>query len=91
MGTEIEAQREVVRAWLARSEPSRNNDSRNKVQAAESLTKVEGSGSVSPGDKPSVSSVSAAAVHVPPVPPSASSTVLEAEITRAELTGDRLS
>jgi serine/threonine-protein kinase len=61
IGTEISAQREAVRAWLARSEPSRQD-----VPSVEKLvpetTKVEGK------KADSVSSVSSSVVSVPPPP-----------------------
>ena len=68
IGTEISQQREVVRAWLARSEPSRHGidrmDGPTKRDSG-AHTKVEGRGR--DGSQPSsVSSVSSAAVAIPP-------------------------
>ncbi|MBL8610188.1 MAG: protein kinase, partial [Myxococcales bacterium] len=86
MGTDLQQQRDAVRAWLARSEPSR---SQSKPRPSE-VTRVEGSSRPSsPGaPKPDaleeakkgaiamsldVSSVSSAVIQVPPPPVSQSS------------------
>ncbi len=73
IGTEISQQREVVRAWLARSEPSRHGvekiDGPRRQAIADdggARTKVEGSGRHDPSQPSSVSSVSSAAVAIPP-------------------------
>ncbi len=41
MGTELSQTREVVRSWLARSEPSRNENAAELRQAAASITRIE--------------------------------------------------
>jgi len=56
LGTEISAQREVVRAWLARSEPSRHGVDTLQRPDSTSVTRVEGSGSGSISGPPSGSS-----------------------------------
>ena len=50
LGTEISQQREAVRAWLARSEPSRHGNEGNRPEVT-SVTKVEG-GRASDGSLP---------------------------------------
>ena len=58
LGTDISAQRDAVRAWLARSEPSqRYSGSLPHAALAQPATKVEGA--------PGVSSVSSAVIQVP--------------------------
>jgi serine/threonine-protein kinase len=69
LGADVEQQREVVRAWLARSEPSRNEPRR---AGAESVTRVERpGGSMTP--PPGVTSVSSSVMQLPP--PSSSNTM----------------
>ncbi len=73
IGTDISQQREAVRAWLARSEPSRSGASRpsapppsaSKPGIADSATKIEAGRATRevPRD-PTVSSVSSAAISV---------------------------
>jgi serine/threonine-protein kinase len=59
LGTEISAQRDVVRAWLARSEPSRHGMEPPIRQEATSVTRIEGkSAEATPSSLSSVSSVS---------------------------------
>ena len=60
LGTEISAQRDVVRAWLARSEPSRHGMDGPARQEPTSVTRVEGrSGEGTPSSVSKVSAVSA--------------------------------
>jgi serine/threonine-protein kinase len=51
LGTEISQQREAVRAWLARSEPSRHGQEGLRPEVT-SVTKVEGSSRASDGSLP---------------------------------------
>ena len=68
LGTDISAQRDAVRSWLARSEPSQRFDPAvvSGAQQTQSVTKVEGQGGSS-----SVSSVSSAVIPMPGSPSSA--------------------
>jgi serine/threonine protein kinase len=61
MGAELSQQREAVRAWLARSEPSRK-ESTERTARRDSVTRVERNPSTAP---PAVSSLSSAIIHVP--------------------------
>ncbi len=58
MGTELDAQREAVRQWMSRSEPSEGRRTKSAAPAA-------------PRTNPPVSSVSSAVIQVPPPPSSA--------------------
>ena len=63
LGTDISAQRDAVRAWLARSEPSQRYDySVPSAPASHSGSQAAASQS---GSKPGVSSVSSAVIQVP--------------------------
>ncbi|HEX3342984.1 MAG TPA: serine/threonine-protein kinase [Polyangiaceae bacterium] len=59
LGTEISQQRDVVRAWLARSEPSRHGMEPPIRQEATSVTRVEGRVDGTPSSISKVSAVSA--------------------------------
>jgi eukaryotic-like serine/threonine-protein kinase len=68
MGTDISQQREAVRAWITRSEPSRPHDPRidrpvPKEDSGKTSQPSEPSAATSP---PGVSSVSSAAMELPP-------------------------
>ena len=62
LGTDISAQRDAVRAWLARSEPSQRFDHVSHVPGPP----ASHSGSHSSVSKPGVSSVSSAVIQLPP-------------------------
>jgi serine/threonine-protein kinase len=67
LGTDISQQRDAVRAWLARSEPSQRM-SGAMLAHANSVTKVEGARPTGPdgsGQQNSVSSVSSAVIALP--------------------------
>ena len=72
IGTEISQQREAVRAWLARSEPSRNGPPKRETARPEPMseTKVEGTRRRDSSQPTSDSSVSSAVVEIPPEPTS---------------------
>ncbi len=78
LGTDISQQRDAVRAWLARSEPSQRMSGPMLAAAhANSVTKVEGarpSGPDASGQQNSVSSVSSAVIAVPGASTSSPST-----------------
>jgi serine/threonine-protein kinase len=62
LGTDISAQRDAVRAWLARSEPSQRYDAAMHSHSAPAPTPSQSSLSQS---KPGVSSVSSAVIQLP--------------------------
>ncbi len=81
LGTDISQQREAVRAWLARSEPSQHGNFGLPPPSTPSTTKVEGQRDGRSG----VSSVSSAVIAVPGSAPSISSaTAPAAEIVVPE-------
>jgi serine/threonine-protein kinase len=59
LGTEISQQRDVVRAWLARSEPSRHGHEPAIAPEATAVTRVEGKPDHTPSSVSRVSAVSA--------------------------------
>jgi serine/threonine-protein kinase len=63
LGTDISAQRDAVRAWLSRSEPSQRFDHVSHVPSAPGSH--SGSHPSMSGSKPGVSSVSSAVIQVP--------------------------
>jgi serine/threonine-protein kinase len=65
IGAEISQQRDAVRAWLTRSEPSKHGIKVPEPRDAQSETKVEGSGRRVDSQPSSVSSVSSAVVEIP--------------------------
>jgi serine/threonine protein kinase len=71
IGTEISQQREAVRAWLARSEPSRQGVPKRESARPEPMseTKVEGTRRRDASQPTSDSSVSSAVVEIPPPEP----------------------
>jgi serine/threonine-protein kinase len=79
LGTEITAQREAVRAWLARSEPSKHGVEPPPRPEGTSVTRIEGppssisrvsagSGGSRPSSPSGVSSVTSAIISNPPPP-----------------------
>ena len=99
IGTEISQQREAVRAWLARSEPSRNAAPKRESARPEPMseTKVEGTRRRDSSQPTSDSSVSSAVVEIPPEPTSkpsgvaAATGVLASETSAAPLPQKRRS
>jgi serine/threonine protein kinase len=81
MATELEQQRDAVRVWMARSEPSHPSSRRTRA-AQDSVTKIEARSSTLP---PSVSSVSSM-VNVP-LPPSSGALDVERVRDEEEPTG----
>ncbi len=67
VGTDLTQTREAVRAWLARSEPSRNDNVAELRQAAASITRIEtrGSGTREPTDPNRPRSASASGGYPP--------------------------
>ena len=84
MGAELVQQREVVRTWLARSEPSRLDSSRPPGVTHESVTRVErGAASVAPPPvPPATSSVSSATLDMKhtPLPSAVADAIAAAKI-----------
>jgi len=80
MATELEQQRDAVRVWLARSEPSHPSPRRTRA-AQDSVTKIEARSSTLPTAVSSVSSM----VNVP-LPPSSGALDVERVPYEAEIT-----